>query len=29
MMHYLKEKQILFTMTQKLPFYLNPNWNYQ
>ena len=28
MMHHLKEKHILFTMTQKLSFYLNPNRNY-
>jgi len=29
MVHYLKEKHIPFTMTQKLSFYLNPNWSYQ
>jgi len=29
MMHHLKEKHVLFTMTHKLSFYLNPNWNNQ
>ena len=29
MMHHLKEKEILFTMTQKLSLYLKPNQNYE
>jgi len=28
-MHHFKEEDTLFIMTQKLSFYLNPNWNYQ
>jgi len=28
MIYHLKEKYILFTMTPKLSFYLNPNWIY-
>jgi len=28
-MYHLKEKEIFFTMTQKLSFYLKPNRNYE
>jgi len=28
MMHHLKEKHILYTVTPKIPFYLNPSWTY-
>jgi len=29
MMHHMKEKDIHFTITPKLSFYLKPNWNYK